>query len=262
MVEKVYMIGGGISGVHDIPIRGFYAISESDILLVDTYTSVYDFNRKKFVKLYKSVVGEHFNVDIIECSRSDLEVNFFDIIKDYNKVSLLVPGDPMIATTHSSIVIDAKRRGINVEIINASSVISAIPSRCGLISYNFGKVCTLPLRVESEYPADVVRNNLNNDMHSLVLLEVDVESGEYVTIWDAVDYFMNKLDEYQFNEVIAVIRIGFDDEVVVRGKPQDFRGLRGKPPQSLIIPASMKEIEREFLNEMVPTVDEICGELD
>ena len=262
MAEKIYMIGGGISGIYDIPIRGFYAISKSDVLLIDVYTSVYNFDKKRFTRLYERVVGERFNMDIIECSRSDLEINFFDIISDYNRVSLLVPGDPMVATTHSSIVVDARRKGIDVEIINASSVISAVPSRCGLISYNFGKVCTLPLRVESEYPADVVRNNLDNGMHSLILLEVDVESGEYVTICDAVDYFMDKLDEYQFNEVIAAIRIGFDDEVVVRGKPRDFRGLRGKPPQSLIIPASMKEVEREFLNEMVPTVDEIRGELD
>ncbi len=262
MVKKIYLIGGGIADVLDIPIKGIYAMKESDVLLVDSYTSVYNFDEKTLINIYEKVTNSSWDKDVIMCSREDLEVNFFDIIEDYSVVSLLVPGDPMVATTHSSIVVESKKMGIDVDVINSSSIMSAVISRCGLISYNFGKTCTISLHVESEYPADVIRNNFVNGMHSLVLLEVDVESGEYVTLDTAVEYIERKLKDLDIGTVIAAIRLGFDDEVVVRGKPRDFRGLRGKPPQSLIIPSSMKEIEREFLNEVVPTVDEIRGELD
>src|SRR5690348_1426762 len=60
------------------------------------------------------------------------------------RVVFLVPGDPLIATTHISLRLSLAKMGIISRIVHAPSIISAVCGATGLQSYKFGKSTTVP----------------------------------------------------------------------------------------------------------------------
>ena len=70
----------------------------------------------------------------------------------------------MVATTHSDIILQAKKQGIKTKIIHSSSIFSAI-AETGLQIYKFGKTTSIPYP-EGKYmptsPYKVVKDNLSS----------------------------------------------------------------------------------------------------
>src|SRR5207248_2072844 len=90
------------------------------------------------------------------------------------RVALLVPGDPMIATTHVSLRLALAKRNIPSRIVHGTSVVSAICGATGLQSFKFGKSVTLPGAGET-VPTSVLetlRENLARRLHTLLLLDI------------------------------------------------------------------------------------------
>ena len=91
-------------------------------------------------------------------------------------VAVLISGDPLIATTHKILFIEARKLGIRVEIVHAASIASAAIGESGLDFYRFGKVCTHTKWHEHYTPVsfyETIRTNMQNNEHSLVLLDYD-----------------------------------------------------------------------------------------
>src|SRR3989442_6471600 len=76
------------------------------------------------------------------------------------RVAFLVPGDPMIATTHVSIRLELAKRGVLSRIIHGPSIASAVCGATGLQSYKFGKTVTMPQ--ESSLPGSLVEAVADN----------------------------------------------------------------------------------------------------
>src|SRR5690348_10371275 len=92
-------------------------------------------------------------------------------------VVFLVPGDPLIATTHITLRISAAKMGITSRVIHAPSIISAVCGATGLQSYKFGKSITVPR--DQSLPKSVIETisgNGDRGLHTLVLL--DVQAGK------------------------------------------------------------------------------------
>jgi diphthine synthase len=95
-------------------------------------------------------------------------------------VALVTAGDPMFATTHSSLVLSARKKGITVEIFHASSILSAAAGEAGLQAYKFGKTVTLAYWRENYRPMaayEVIAENLARNLHTLLLLDIDEKLG-------------------------------------------------------------------------------------
>src|SRR2546428_14128911 len=60
------------------------------------------------------------------------------------RVAFLVPGDPLIATTHISLRLSAVRKGVESRGVHAPSLLSAASCAPGLPGYKIGKSITLP----------------------------------------------------------------------------------------------------------------------
>ena len=76
---------------------------------------------------------------------------------------------------------DAEAQGVPIRVIHNSSIYSAAPARAGLQIYRFGKTATLVNPRPNYQPKSslgVIRKNLENDMHSLVLLDTEPEPME------------------------------------------------------------------------------------
>jgi len=164
------LAGIGIHDVMDMSLKALEACRRADAVYAEAYTS-----RVEGMDRLEEILGR----EVKFLSRSDLEENAKKIVEEAAKrdVVILVPGDPMVATTHSSLKLEAEKAGVKVRVIHGSSISSAV-CVTGLQFYRFGKTATVswPLgSVVSSYPVNVVRSNWSINAHTLLLLDLNPE---------------------------------------------------------------------------------------
>jgi diphthine synthase len=244
----LYLIGLGLHDERDLSLKGLDALRKSDRVYFESYTSRFNGRMGKLQEL----AGKK----IVVLDRRGVEENavFIDEALD-ETVCLLVPGDPMAATTHIDIVLRARERGVDVEIIHSSSIFSAV-GETGLQLYKFGRATTLAYP-EGDYfpvsPYDVVRENLSAGLHTLVLLDVKSDEDRYMTVGEAIGLLLKmegEKGEGFFREdsmCVGIARLGGDAVIgygsAVELREHDF----GSPPHVLVIPGKLHFMEEEVL---------------
>lgn len=250
----LYLIGLGLYDEQDISSKGLRILKKVDKVYAEFYTGIFSGNLNSLKRLIKK--------DIVVLSRKDLEENL-DKSKILNEaknreVALLVPGDPMVATTHISIILKAQQLGIKTKIIHASSIYSAI-GETGLQIYKFGRTSSIAFPEKNYFPQsfyDVLKENLSSGLHSLFLLDIKVEKKQkkFMSINDAIKILLeiekirkeNLFTEKTF--CVGVARLGSDKEKIKAGKAEELvRYDFGKPPHVLVIPGRLHFMEEEAL---------------
>ncbi|MBI4167529.1 MAG: diphthine synthase, partial [Candidatus Aenigmarchaeota archaeon] len=132
------LVGLGIWDENDLSLKGLEAIKKADIAYVELYTNLWHGDLKKLEKLV--------NRTIVVVARKDVEDGFAKILGEakIKNVCLLVAGDPLSATTHTDLIVQARKINIETKIIHASSICTAV-AVFGLQLYKFGKTATMPL---------------------------------------------------------------------------------------------------------------------
>ena len=128
-MPSLSFIGLGLYNEKSISLQGLEIAKKSDIVLAELYTSY-------LPELSLGNLSDLLNKDVKILKRADLEENSKEKILKLalkKNVSLFVPGDPMVATTHVSLRLVAEKMGIRTKVINSSSIISAISGATGLI---------------------------------------------------------------------------------------------------------------------------------
>jgi diphthine synthase len=221
----LYLIGIGFKP-DDITVEGLGIAEGCDEVYLEEYTSIYD----------KSALGKV--VEFKELSREEVEDGRFIHSSKGKNRALLVPGDPLVATTHTSLVTEARKEGIPVKIVHAPSILSAV-AETGLQIYKFGKTTTLPMRSEGYEPTsflDTIRDNLRIKAHTLVLLDPGMELAEGCAM----------LRELGDIEVVAA-HIGSGTEIAF-GPLSEVSKLRFKQPCCIVVPSELHFKEEEYLN--------------
>ncbi len=243
------MIGLGLSS-KSLTLSGLESIKSSDLVFLENYTSrLIDFDLQKL----KDLVGK----DIILADRELVEVNSDKILEQAKEknVSFLVVGDVFSATTHSALFLDAKKRGINVVVINNASVLTAV-GLTGLSLYRFGRVTTLVFPQANYFPTspyEAIAFNLKNNLHSLVLL--DIKNDKLMTINEGLDLLLKLEDKMKENviypdtKVVGCARLGSEDCIIKYGELSKLKEFDfGKTPHCIVIPAKTHFIEEEMLS--------------
>lgn len=185
-----------------------------------------------------------------------------------NSVALLVVGDPMQATTHVDLESRCAEQGIDFSVIPGLSATSLAVSLSGLQSYRFGRQVTLPFAY-GEYlptsPLEMIDSNYNNNLHTLVLLDLDptgmgVETPQPMQPKQAVEILQamfEKLIEREGRvresmttvitnwDAILLSDLGTSDQRVVSGDLEDIAKLTDGRIHCLILPAEFTGLERE-----------------
>jgi len=246
------LIGLGLWNEEDIVLRGFRKARNADTVYIEFYTSKWHGNIKKLERM----IGKEIKI----LNREDLEEKsseFLEEAKD-KKVVLFVPGDPLVATTHSSLLTDAKKRGIKTEIIHNASIYSAI-AETGLHIYRFGVTITIPFpeKTSDQLPLSTyerIRVNKKRDLHTLLLLDVISEKERYMEPNEGMQVLLNaeeKMGKDVFTEdteIVVFSRAGSENPLIIFGKVKDLinKGF-GEPPFVIILPARLHFSESEYL---------------
>ncbi len=127
---ELVFIGLGLSDEYGLSLRGQAEARSCNVLFAEFYTNPMP---RLDMSYLNGLVGKQVTV----LSRSEVEEKAQEMIlakAATGKVGLLVPGDPMIATTHVDLRLRAYKAGISTRIIHAASVLSAAAGVTGLQS--------------------------------------------------------------------------------------------------------------------------------
>ena len=153
------IIGLGLGGPNSITMDGVIALTLSEHIFYETYTSPIHSDTLEWIKLKSQKEPMHL-------SRKEVEEpgELIDLAKKTN-VSLLVVGDALSATTHVSLLLECKKNKIECQVIHNASILTAVAGVLGLQHYNFGPVATLVLP-EGNYkplsPIEKIKTNMKN----------------------------------------------------------------------------------------------------
>ena len=245
------MIGLGLGGPNSITMDGVIALSMSDYIFYETYTSPIHSETLEWVKLKSQKEPIHL-------SRSQVEEpsELIEFAKE-KKVALLIVGDALSATTHVSLLLDCKKNNIEYQVIHNASVLTAVAGILGLQHYNFGPVATLVLP-EGNYrplsPIDKIKANMKNGNHTLVLLDIKADQPDKEPIYMRASEAAEQIIEAGLSgeiKVAAAARVGRESQKLWYGKLKELKELDlGKEPHSLVVPSRLHFTEKEFLENL------------
>lgn len=239
----LYFIGLGLNDEKDITLKGLELIRQSDVIYLESYTSILSCQIKSLEKIYSK--------KIIKADRKMVEVDAEKtILKDAKKknVAFLVTGDPMAATTHIDLFLRAKKSGIEVKIIHNASILTAV-GITGLELYKFGKTTSIPFDNKNVIsPIKVLKNNQKSGLHTLFLFDLNLSKNKFLTIKEAADYLIEHKIKGN-TKAIACASLGSDNPFIKFSSLKELRILKvSRFPQCLIIPGKLHFIEEESLS--------------
>lgn len=231
----LYLIGIGLNEA-GISLEGVDALNKCKKIYLESYTIEFPYHRKKLEKKIKKKV--------ILVDREFVES--FKILEEAKKtsVALLVYGSPLTATTHTSLIQEARRIGIKTKIIYSASILDAI-TEVGLHIYKFGKITSIPKHRADSF-AKIISTNLKINAHSLVLVDIGLELNE------SLDILSKALAKYRLkiDNIIVCSRMGTKDMKINYGTIVDLKNRKVKKPFCIIIPTKLHFTEEEFLNQL------------
>jgi len=233
-----------------ISLAGLREAQEANVVYAELYTSIVpNFD----IKGFEQKIGRSIKV----VARETVEQHPEEILNAAKKgnVAFLVPGDPMAATTHVDLRLRAAKAGIQTKIVPAASIVSAAAGLAGLQSYKFGPSATVPFPDNpSTRPYEVLAENRQCGLHTLLLLDIRAEEGKAMTANEAIEIMFKlegKLKKKVFTPdtlAIVVARAGSDDATIKADKAAKLNKLNfGSPPHVLIMPGKLHFMEAEAL---------------
>jgi diphthine synthase len=241
------LVGLGLWDEKSLTIEGLEQLKESDKIYLETYTSKWNGS----IGNLERMVGKK----ISSLTRSDLEENSEKILEESEKftVSVIALGDPLVATTHNSLLIDAKKRKIKTKVIHNTSIYSAV-SEAGLHLYKFGATVTIPFpeKTNNQTPKsifDTIEKNQKENLHTLCLLDLISGKNKYMSPNEAIETIL-KFDKIKKQDEIVVFgRASSKEPLIMFGKIEDLlKKDFGNPPFVLIVPGKLHFTEREYLD--------------
>ena len=185
VVKMLYLIGLGVCG--DITEKGKEAIKKADEVWIDAYTTSYD------EEVVNEIIGKikKMGKKVVIAKREMLESNeVFDNAKNKN-LAICCFGDPLFATTHISLLVEAKKRNIKYVVIPNAGIINAV-FMLGLSPYRFGETVTIGKWQEDYKPylwIGKIERNLRSSLHTICLIDPLISEGSELL------YIINKAIE-------------------------------------------------------------------
>jgi diphthine synthase len=247
------LAGLGLGDELDLTLREVEVAKKADKVYCEFYTGKWAGSIEGLQNLIKK--------QVYVLGRKDLEENSSRILSEAREKDILIftQGDPMVATTHSSLLVEARNMGIETKIIHNSSILSAA-TETGLHIYKFGATVTIPFPEKtmgrlSKSVYDLIKDNRSRGLHTLCLLDISADARSFMTPTEAAGILLAM--ERTFGEgviessqkVVVFTKAGqgsslFYDEI------EEFQaGKVSSTPSILIIPGRLHFTEEEYLQK-------------
>jgi len=233
----LYLIGLGLNE-ESYSRETYNVLSKADKIYIENYTADYPYDIKQLEKQFRSkkfiVIGREF-----------VEQDMHKLIEEAkNKdIALLIYGSPLTATTHISLIQEAKKQNIKVRVIYNASVLDAV-AETGLQLYKFGKVASIP-NFEAESFIETIKDNLSIGAHTLVLVDIGMEAQEaFEKLEKAARNHKVKL-----NKIVVCSRLGTKDSQIYYKNLKELQNKNIKKPFCIILPGKMHFMEKEILED-------------
>jgi diphthine synthase len=262
-LKELVLVGLGLYDEKDVSIRGLEEIREADAVFAEFYTSLMP---GLSIPKLEEMTGKEVKVVARRVLEDEEGEPIFEAAKK-GKTVLLVPGDPLISTTHVDLRISAKKKGIRTRIIHGASAVSAVRGISGLQNYKYGKAVTVPFSEQgfvSETPYNVIRENKRRGLHTMCYLDIKAEEQRYLTVKEALQTLLEleKLKKEQVvtprTLVVGVARAGSAEPAVKAGYIEEVINYDfGAPPHTLIFPGKLHFMEAEALITLADAPEDV-----
>ena len=240
---KLTLVSIGINSHMDMSLKGVEAARNAERVYAEMYTMKMDTTLGELEEL----TGQQ----VIPLPRGGMEEQGGELINAAKEmdVAVLVGGDALSATTHISLLLDAKEEGVETQVIHGSSIFTSITDT-GLSIYKFGKTVTVPFPEKG--PVDSVlrtlRENHEYGNHTLMLLDLNMAEDRYLGINEAIKRLFETEQFPRDSLLIGVARLGSMFPTIKADTAEalsryDF----GDSPHALIAPGRLHFLEEDAL---------------
>ena len=194
------LIGMGPGKFSSMTIEAKQAALVCDSLHYEAYTALWPQDQ---LDLLESECGE-----ITKVMRPEIESPklLLELAKS-SLVGLLVVGDPLQATTHVDLQLQAVEAGIECITFHGISITTIVTGALGLSNYKFGRQTTLTYPYGgwiATSPLEVIAMNMSLGHHTLALLDLDptgAGTGQQKPMMpsDAVESMVSMIDKLKIN---------------------------------------------------------------
>jgi diphthine synthase len=257
---RLVFVGLGLWDADDMSVRARRVLQEADEVVAEFYTS-HLFGTS--LESLAEVLGRPLEVLPREGVESGRDAILARCDGD-RTVAFVTAGDALTATTHQDLRLAAIDAGLEVEIVHGVSIKTAAPGLLGLSDYKFGRTTTMVFpepRFFPESPLDVVLENRDRGLHTLVLLDIRADEGRYMSAAEGARVLLETLKRRSDRgEGVAPERFGPESMVCVvarAGSPEPLlaagplralaTGDHGPPLHCLVVPGRLSDEEATVL---------------
>jgi diphthine synthase len=271
------LVGMGPGRISSMTIEAKNAAKSADFRRYEAYTALWPAD--ELVKLEEDIG------DIKMVMRPEVEspTELLDLAKTH-LVALLIVGDPLQATTHVDIQLQALEAGINCVVFHGISITTLVTGAVGLSNYRFGRQTTITYPYGgwvATSPLEVIAANIFQNQHTLALLDLDptgAGTGKQIPMqpsdaYTSLDLMKEKLSsnisgmpedntidsmkKLAFEEfadkdlnsikVVLCADMGTKDEKITYTTVGNLKNIDGGRLNCLIFPAITSEVEEKAL---------------
>ena len=235
----LYLIGLGLNA-YGISKEGLDIVKRCKKIYLENYTVNFPYPLSEL----EDILGKK----IISADREKVES--LEMVDEADKmdVALLIYGSPLTATTHISLIQEAKALEIKYKIIYGASIIDAV-AETGLQIYKFGKIASMPKwnPKENFIPEsfmEIIQQNASMKAHSLILCDIGLDFQE------ALNQLKKSSEKYKIKieKIVVCQALGTRRSKIFYKKFEELFELEDiQKPFSIIIPSKLHFLEKEVL---------------
>lgn len=233
----LYLIGLGLD-IGGISRYGLIVAKRCKKIYLENYTTDFPYNNEQL----EEVVGKKIHL----ADRGFVES--LEIVDEArrNDVALLVYGSPLTATTHITLIQEAKKSKVKHELVPSASIFDAV-AETGLQLYKFGKIASMPAWKKNYSPdsfIEIVKQNQSIDAHSLILVDIGLEFQDALK---QLEICVGKYD-IKLDKILLCQALGTKNKKISYKTLDGLREFTGvRKPFCIIIPSKLHFVEKEVL---------------
>jgi diphthine synthase len=237
----LYLIGLGLNK-ESISREGFEIVKRCKKVYLEEYTVEFPYTKHEL----EEVLGKKLE------SADRKFIESLEIIDEAERkdVALLIYGSPLMATTHITLLDEAKKSRVKLKVIHAGSIFDAL-GETGLQLYKFGKIASMPAwdsgkKYEPDSFMDILHENKSIGSHTAILIDIGLGFQA------AIDQLLKACDRKgikKLGKIIVAQQLGTKHRKIWYDFPEVLQeSINAKAPFIIVIPGKLHFVEQEFLD--------------